>query len=381
MRPLYLILAFFAAVSCQTKEQKLTLVDKSKYFLEKSIANVSTANNNFDVGVNGKDSEVYHFRRSDTTLTTYNLSKNQTKKIHLRNIVKLSCSDKRITNCSLYAQFLSSRKWIALGTIDIETPATVGITYSDLEGNPVLSVYSDSNETKTGYPPTFLYHIQCNDLYDSSILLAMIPSGHPVEMQYKISPLMMYHLGTRKLEESFVKYPNNYFVDGKYLFHLGSLNLTVVEDFLVVSFKYSDSLFLYKNKRLYKKILAKSRYIEKFEYQILDSVKSSFSYIMDYLTRTPCYTSIQHDPYRKKIYRLARHAQPLFNSDKTANKYEDANLSIVIFDSEFNYEGEVMVGSGHSERFLGCLPEGIVMVKMRDGKNKSSIIIKELKIE
>ncbi len=88
-----------------------------------------------------------------------------------------------------------------------------------------------------------------------------------------------------------------------------------------------------------------------------------------------------HDPYRKKIYRMARHAQPLINANKLANKVEDANLSILVFDEDFNFEGEVMIGSGYSERFLGCLPEGIALVKMRDEKNRSALEIKELKIE
>jgi hypothetical protein len=379
-----LILSFLClqVFSCQNTEKVIRVVDKAKHPLDKPFGGDNDAHNNFGVGQNGSDSEVYHFRRSDTVLTIYNLSKSTSNKLHLRNIAKMCCTDNRaIDRRFLSAACISEKKWFGIGFYDSQQPVKDGIVYTDLEGKPILTVQSDSNEIIPGYKYSYIFPIQSNDLYDSSILLSFYPAGHPLEHQYKRSPIWMYHLGTRKLRESFVQYPNDYLIEGKYFFHTKSLSLTVVEDLLVVSYYYNDSLFLYKDKTLFKKVLARSRYIDKFEHQNNDSAKISFSYVMNYHIKMPKFTAVTYDPYRKKIYRLARHAQPLFNADKTANKIENANFSILVFDSDFNFEGEVMIGSGYSDRFLGCLPEGIVLIKMKDGRNKSSIVIKEIIIE
>ncbi len=218
-------------------------MDKANFFLEKPVFNANVGHNQYHVGLNDKnDAEFYHFRRSDTILTIYNLSKNTVRKTKLDKAAKIFSTDRGENNL-LYVGYIHDQQWIGIGSFDAVSPKGNSLVYCDFEGNPVFSVKVQLSGYEDGH---LISPVHMNKLYDSTLLIRYEPRAEPLEKRYDPSALWVYDLRTRQLDkQGFVKHPESYH-KGKDFFDLGTLNVSVVKDFLVVSFWFNDSLFVYK---------------------------------------------------------------------------------------------------------------------------------------
>jgi len=112
---------------------------------------------------------------------------------------------------------------------------------------------------------------------------------------------------------------------------------------IIVSFRGEDSVLLYNTKdKTYKyKLMMSSFFTMKNVYKE-DTTMDHYASLTKYSVENSSYFSIQYDKFRKKYYRVCLHKYKYDNDDGTVNTSGERPWSIVVADSAFNIEKEIV---------------------------------------
>jgi len=136
---------------------------------------------------------------------------------------------------------------------------------------------------------------------------------------------------------------------------------------LVYSFKYNDSLFVYKNDILLKKVYAGSKFSSSADPMDISKV-FEMSSVKKYNDEQPRYEKVIWDGFRNKYYRVFRHKQSQLNASGTIKKEKEVVWSLLIFDKQFKFIKEVVFNM-HDFNYRWIVPtkEGLLISNICEG--------------
>lgn len=165
-------------------------------------------------------------------------------------------------------------------------------------------------------------------------------------LDYRVYPykthVLSYNIKGDSVGHDFADFPSNYKQD-KWWHIVGySFGKTINKNKeIVISYPTNDSLFVYQDGRLRKRVPGKSPSLGSGDFPPFDNAyRGNTEYTIKYANTLGSYSTIVYDPYRDCYYRLVLHAQSFTNKDGSTNFYEDRPWSLQIFDADLRLIGE-----------------------------------------
>ncbi len=165
-------------------------------------------------------------------------------------------------------------------------------------------------------------------------------------LDYRVYPykaqVLSYNIKGDSVQHDFADFPSNYKQD-KWWHIVGySFGKTLNKNKeIVISYPVNDSLFVYQEGRLRKRVPGKSPSLSAGDFPPFDNAyRGNTEYTIKYANTLGSYSTIVYDPYRDCYYRLVLHAQSFTNKDGSTNFYEDRPWSLQIFDADLRLIGE-----------------------------------------
>src|SRR5690606_26614167 len=144
-----------------------------------------------------------------------------------------------------------------------------------------------------------------------------------------------------KEKKHFVKAPNSY-QEGNSFGSFDVYNCVGGDNELIFSFPSNDSLFVYKDFKLVKKVYAGN--FKKHEFQPYDvSKNNNLALKRKYNITKPFYQKVVYDSYRNLFYRVFKKESPYLNEDGTVKR--DYNWSLIVLNYNFEVIGELPFSS------------------------------------
>jgi hypothetical protein len=183
--------------------------------------------------------------------------------------------------------------------------------------------------------------------------------------QYEFPYIAVYDLHQRAFVEVYGDYPNAYKSDEQCSYDLyfpffldHALNT-------FVSFSKSHCIFKYNSEKHEEIICARSKYLP-LNFDFLPYGEKVASRNEHWRTKGT-YENMIHDPYHKRIYRIAVHAQPNKNAEDKLNQKSQAPWSIMALDERGRCLGEALFpASRYNFMEIFPLPDGLLISKEND---------------
>jgi hypothetical protein len=193
--------------------------------------------------------------------------------------------------------------------------------------------------------------------------------------KYELPYLATYDLNQRDFVNLIGEYPLSYRQDDKCSYD-GYFPFVINGDKVLASFKKSHCLYWYEIlKKEGKFFCARSKYLP-LNFDFLPYGEKVASRNEHWRTKGT-YENMIHDPYHKRIYRIAVHAQPNKNAEDKLNQKSQAPWSIMALDERGRCLGEALFpASRYNFMEIFPLPEGLLISKENDfnPENKEDLI-------
>ena len=130
----------------------------------------------------------------------------------------------------------------------------------------------------------------------------------------------------------------------------------------IYSFTASDSLYIFKDTLLIKKVYSGSKTNPEFT-PFNTSKMVDFSYTQDYVIEEPRYQKIVFDPVKQKYYRAFKHRVKLLNKNNKKRHNNEIPWSLIVMDKEFNIITEIEINPAkHSMSHIHPTQDGLLIL-------------------
>jgi len=138
------------------------------------------------------------------------------------------------------------------------------------------------------------------------------------------------------------------------------------DNYEIFSFNICDTVFLVNNKSKITKVVASNYYTKR---DIFDFSKvTNFNYVKKYFVENPNYEQLLYDKYRKQYYRICKHRLNYENKDGSVNIPGDENWSLIVTDSNFHIQNEILFNSNYSRRDILITIDGVLIKNNNEDK-------------
>lgn len=217
-----------------------------------------------------------------------------------------------------------------------------------------------------------------NNVFFNKAYVDFVLSEKEDYIKYYSRPMVVSINLLDKTKNHFLKAPSSY-QDGNSFGSFDIYNCVGGDNELIFSFPSNDSLFVYKDFKLVKKVYAGN--LKKHEFQPYDvSKNNNLALKRKYNITKPFYQKIVYDSYRNLFFRVFKKESPYLNEDGTVKR--DYNWSLIVLNYNFEVIGELPFNSReYSPLVIAPCKKGIIISSSIDKGLVSSYTLFNIEIK